>query len=75
MGFRDEVHEVVKTCPAQRQTMLFSATLTRDVDSLARLSLRAPVEIAADPLYGTASRLTQEVIRIRQGHEVCRPLR
>lgn len=73
MGFQAEVEEVVRALPATRQTMLFSATLTKDVDALAKLSLRQPTEIAADPIYGTAQHLTQEVIRVREGHERDRP--
>ena len=32
LGFQDEVHEIVKSCPAERQTMLFSATQVRAFD-------------------------------------------
>ena len=31
LGFVEEINEVVRSCPKQRQTMLFSATLTSQV--------------------------------------------
>lgn len=69
MGFEAEVTEVVKACPVGRQTMLFSATMTARVETLAKLSLRKPVRVTADPLYDMASRLVQEFVRIRPGKE------
>jgi ATP-dependent RNA helicase DDX27 len=34
LGFQDEVHEIIKSCPIERQTMLFSATMNTKVDDL-----------------------------------------
>ncbi|KAG5180717.1 DEAD box helicase [Tribonema minus] len=39
MGFREQLNSVLTYLPLQRQTMLFSATQTRSVKDLARLSL------------------------------------
>jgi ATP-dependent RNA helicase DDX27 len=50
MGFEGEVMEVVRACPVGRQTLLFSATMTARVETLAKLSLRRPLRITADPL-------------------------
>eukprot|EP00455_Lapot_gusevi_P014352 TRINITY_DN17136_c0_g4_i1.p1 TRINITY_DN17136_c0_g4~~TRINITY_DN17136_c0_g4_i1.p1 ORF type:complete len:508 (-),score=193.60 TRINITY_DN17136_c0_g4_i1:19-1464(-) len=69
MGFVDEVKEVVRACPRGRQTMLFSATLTDQVNDLAKLSLRNPQKILVDSLYSLADNLTQEFIRIRESRE------
>lgn len=69
MGFEAEVTEVVRACPAGRQTLLFSATMTARVDTLVKLSLRKPVRITTDPLYDMAGKLVQEFIRIRPGRE------
>ena len=42
----EQVHEIVKACPTERQTMLFSATMGTKVDDLIKLSLQRPVRIA-----------------------------
>jgi ATP-dependent RNA helicase DDX27 len=69
MGFEDEVTEIVRACPVGRQTMLFSATMTARVETLAKLSLRKPVRVTADPLFDMAGRLVQEFVRIKAGRE------
>jgi len=46
MGFLPDVKRIIKAVPAQRQTMLFSATFPREVEELARQSLRHPKRIS-----------------------------
>ncbi|KAJ2893844.1 ATP-dependent RNA helicase DBP4 [Zalerion maritima] len=46
MGFQKEVDALVDHLPTARQTMLFSATQTKKVSDLARLSLKEPEYIA-----------------------------
>lgn len=80
LGFQDEVHEIIKSVPTERQTMLFSATMSTKVDDLIKLSLKRPVRISAtdkkkvgqstsDNGVEVAPRLEQEFIRIRAGNE------
>ncbi len=47
MGFAPDVHRILDALPSERQTMLFSATISSDVDRLARRAMRdhAAVEI------------------------------
>jgi ATP-dependent RNA helicase RhlE len=47
MGFAPDVNRILDSLPAKRQTMLFSATISSDVDRLARRALQdhAAVEI------------------------------
>ena len=47
MGFSRDVNKIIDTLPAERQTMFFSATISSDVDRLARRALKeyAAVEI------------------------------
>lgn len=40
MGFRDQLNSILEYLPPSRQTMLFSATQTKSVKDLARLSLK-----------------------------------
>jgi len=45
MGFLPDVRKIVKHLPAQRQTLLFAATMPADVRKLAQEILRAPVTV------------------------------
>ena len=42
MGFDRELRAIVQSLPDTRQTLLFSATLTKSVRALAQLSLKSP---------------------------------
>ncbi|XP_031627130.1 probable ATP-dependent RNA helicase DDX10 [Contarinia nasturtii] len=46
MGFEEAMNAIIENLPAERQTLLFSATQTKSVKDLARLSLREPVYVA-----------------------------
>ena len=72
-GFRDELTEITESLPKSRQTMLFSATMTDDVNTLIRLSLTKPVRLFLDPKNSTVSSLMQEFIRVRPEKEKLRP--
>ncbi|KAF9550358.1 nucleolar DEAD-box protein required for synthesis of 60S ribosomal subunit [Mortierella hygrophila] len=72
-GFSAELTEIIKACPQSRQTMLFSATMTDNVDELIRMSLNRPVRLQIDSSNATAARLVQEFVRIRQHREEDRP--
>src|SRR5512146_1456677 len=46
MGFLPDVKRIVQAVPAQRQTMLFSATFPAEVEQLAAHSLKSPQRLA-----------------------------
>jgi len=48
LGFKDQLNGILDYLPAERQTLLFSATQTRNVKDLARLSLNKPEYISVD---------------------------
>jgi len=58
MGFRDDVEKIIRKCPTNRQTMLFSATISPDISHLARKYMISPVEVSAEQ-YVDPSKLTQ----------------
>lgn len=68
-AFLDQIKEVVKSCAPTRQTLLFSATMTDQVNELAAMSLRRPVKIFVDSNRAVAWNLQQEFVRIRACHE------
>ena len=45
MGFQDDINKIIKTLPAKRQNLLFSATMPPKIRQLARQILHEPVEI------------------------------
>ncbi|KAL9319766.1 hypothetical protein ACSQ67_011605 [Phaseolus vulgaris] len=71
LGFSAEIQELVSSRVSQkRQTMLFSATMTEEVDELIKLSLSKPLRLSADPSTKRPTTLTEEVVRLRRMREV-----
>lgn len=67
VGFEEELKQIIKLLPIRRQTMLFSATQTRKVEDLARISLKK------EPLYvGVDDDKTNATVDgLEQGYVVC----
>ena len=59
-GFADELQRVLAALPAQRQTLLFSATLPAAVLALAHSVLRRPVQIVAPASSQAAAARTSD---------------
>ena len=47
MGFKDELDKILAVTPKEKQTLLFSATFPREVESIAKKYLHKPVEITS----------------------------
>lgn len=64
MGFQRDVDAIVEYLPKERQTLLFSATQSKKVSDLARLSLQDPeyVSVHAEDKSATPKGLTQNYI-------------
>jgi ATP-dependent RNA helicase DDX18/HAS1 len=67
-GFEDDLRMILKLLPKERQTMLFSATQTKKVEDLARLSMDSKnsvfVEIASETNLATAAGLEQGYVMV-----------
>ena len=64
LGFARELNAVFAALPAQRQTLLFSATFTDDIRAMAATILRSPVNISVSPPNATASKIKQWVVTV-----------
>jgi ATP-dependent RNA helicase DeaD len=58
MGFRRDVESIINECPRKRQTMMFSATISQDIDYLSKKYTQNPAEVSVNQ-YVDASKLTQ----------------
>jgi len=58
MGFVVDVEKIIMQCPHERQTLLFSATITYDVARLARKYMKDPVRVSAE-VYVDHKKLAQ----------------
>ncbi|WP_456424209.1 DEAD/DEAH box helicase [Lutibacter sp.] len=47
MGFKDELDKILAVTPKEKQTLLFSATFPKEVESIAKNYMHKPVEISA----------------------------
>jgi superfamily II DNA/RNA helicase len=63
MGFDIQLSKIAEFLPAERQTLMFSATLPPHIDRLAKDYLKNPKRISIDTTAHTAPKIKQEVIR------------
>ncbi|MDR9406102.1 MAG: DEAD/DEAH box helicase [Spiribacter sp.] len=63
MGFIHDIRKILQYVPKQRQTLMFSATFSREIRALAAGMLTKPVEIDVAPRNSAAETVAQRVYR------------
>jgi ATP-dependent RNA helicase DeaD len=58
MGFKEDVGKIVKSCPKEKQTLLFSATISSDLAEFSERYMKTPLEISVES-YVDPSKLKQ----------------
>jgi superfamily II DNA/RNA helicase len=66
MGFIHDIRYLVSLIPKERQTMFFSATMTREIESLIHAFLTSPVKVSVKKRE-TSKNVDQDIIRVRPG--------
>ncbi|MGM9923817.1 MAG: DEAD/DEAH box helicase [Bacillus sp. (in: firmicutes)] len=64
IGFQNEVDTIIRETPSSRQTLLFSATMSGEVQKLAQKHLRNPVTIQVEKKQGPASNVEQAALAL-----------
>ncbi|GAA4898259.1 DEAD/DEAH box helicase [Ferrimonas pelagia] len=64
MGFQDEITDVLKRLPAQRQTLLFTATVDERMSRFGRRLLRSPQVIEIAPRNTTAAMIHERIYNV-----------
>ena len=66
MGFAPQIKQILKTVPANRQTMLFSATMPPEITSIAQNYMRLPVRVEVAPAGSATANVTQELFFVHR---------
>jgi ATP-dependent RNA helicase RhlE len=64
MGFLPDIRRIVRSLPQKRQTLLFSATLSREIEAVTREFLRAPKIVQIGRRANPAETVTQFVYEV-----------
>jgi ATP-dependent RNA helicase RhlE len=64
MGFLRDIRKILALLPEDRQNLLFSATFSKDIKTLANTFLTNPILVEADPENSTVEKIKQRVVRV-----------
>ena len=59
MGFIDDVQKIERLCPAEKQVLMFSATMPFKVEQLANTILKSPERVEVSPTSSAAKNVSQ----------------
>lgn len=64
MGFIHDIKRILKLLPADRQSLLFSATFSPEVTRLAESITRNPVKVSVAPANTTVEKIEQQLVAV-----------
>ncbi len=70
MWFINDVKKVLKEFPAKKQTLFFSATMPKEIDSLASTILKNPIKVEVTPVSSTAEKVRQKIYFVWKWHKI-----
>lgn len=66
MGFINDVKKIIKKLPEKKQTILFSATMSKDIRKLTEKLQKDPVQVEVTPEATTVERIQQSVVKVEK---------
>ena len=70
MGFVHDVKKVITKLPRRRQTLLFSATMPKEIEELADSLLHDPAVVKVDPVSSTVDRIDQKLYFVEKKQKI-----
>ena len=64
MGFKRDIDKILSLIPSRRQNLMFSATFSREIKSLAQTILKSPIHVEATPENTTVESIYQQIYRV-----------
>ncbi len=69
MGFLPDIERIVNQMPKERQTLLFSATLPKQIERLAEQFLKNPVKVEVTPPATTSENVEQSLFYVQRSQK------
>lgn len=66
MGFAPQITKILRCVPKDKQTLLFSATIPKEIMQIAAAYMKLPVSVEIAPSGTTAERVTQELFIVKK---------
>jgi ATP-dependent RNA helicase RhlE len=66
MGFAPQIDRILRFLPKERQTMLFSATMPKEIMDIAKRHMKLPVSVEIAPSGTTVELVTQELFIVKR---------
>jgi ATP-dependent RNA helicase RhlE len=66
MGFAPQIDKILRFLPQARQTMLFSATIPKEIMEIAAKHMKLPISVEIAPSGTTAELVTQELFIVKK---------
>ncbi|TAM36094.1 DEAD/DEAH box helicase [bacterium] len=66
MGFAPQIDKILRFLPKDRQTMLFSATMPKEIMNIASKHMKLPLSVEIAPSGTTAELVTQELFIVKK---------
>ena len=70
MGFIHDVRRIIKYLPVKKQTLLFSATMPKEIGTIIDKLLVNPIEVSVTPVSSTVDMIDQSVCYVDQNHKI-----
>ena len=70
MGFLPQINEILRSVPKERQTMLFSATISSEIMRIASANMKFPIRVEIAPTGTTVDSVSQDIFIVAREAKV-----